>query len=606
MFTGITGRVLAAICLVFLLLMGGSTVLVGNMVLRGFAETEHGIVEQDFLLAGQTLYQLRPWMQAVAHERATSDDAWQVIRSSGTVRSAHQPDLGPVPIPGVDLKAYLDSTDQVVRSASGAPATDTALPANAIGRQLQTDDGRLLKALRASDDVGGLMQTDAGLMNLVSAKAPDPRYTSRTAGLLILGKRLDARRRHSSNVSEPVLTGSLDHTTDSILILDNQGVIVAVNGTYARPCGLPRSQIIGSAAPRTAVTARGDPLFEAMIRTVKLEQRTWRGILEKIAMDDRVLIEDTTVSSVLSANGTPNGYVVIKHDVTAQKQLEDQLARAQKLEAIGQLAAGIAHEINTPTQYVSDNIHFVRESFSDLDSLLGSVQQLADSPGPAAAQVRQALAGVDFDFLRKEIPKALEQSADGCQRIATIVRAMKEFSHPARDKTPVDLNHAIQSTITVATNEWKYVAEIAADLDPDLPYVSCVPGEINQVILNMLVNAAHAISDVVGDGGKGKGVIRVSTRRAGDFAEIRIRDTGTGISPEVRRKIFDPFFTTKPVGRGTGQGLAIAHDVIVNRHGGSIALDSTPGQGSTFILRIPFTDSLAGYNSAPIGAATGV
>jgi len=391
------------------------------------------------------------------------------------------------------------------------------------------------------------------------------------------------------------MAAAVEAAADAIAIYSIDGRIAYVNAACERMTGKPRTRIIGN-LPMVLGLGMDNTQFVEDLRLKIVAGEVWTGLIRRRCANGTVGKVDCSIAPLRDQDGAISHAVCVMRDVTAQKQLEDQLARAQKLEAIGQLAAGIAHEINTPTQYVSDNIHFVRESFSDLDSLLGSVQQLADSPGPAAAQVRQALAGVDFDFLRKEIPKALEQSADGCQRIATIVRAMKEFSHPARDKTPVDLNHAIQSTITVATNEWKYVAEIAADLDPDLPYVSCVPGEINQVILNMLVNAAHAISDVVGDGGKGKGVIRVSTRRAGDFAEIRIRDTGTGISPEVRRKIFDPFFTTKPVGRGTGQGLAIAHDVIVNRHGGSIALDSTPGQGSTFIRPAPRFSTDSGWS----------
>jgi signal transduction histidine kinase len=189
--------------------------------------------------------------------------------------------------------------------------------------------------------------------------------------------------------------------------------------------------------------------------------------------------------------------------------------------------------------------------------------------------------------LKEEIPRALNQSLEGVDRVAKIVRAMKEFSHPAREKTATDLNRAIQSTITVASNEWKYVAEVDMDLDTNLPAVHCSPAEFNQVVLNMVVNAAHAIADVVGDGSKGKGKIRVKTRPDGDWAIVEISDSGCGMPAHIQQRIFDPFFTTKEVGKGTGQGLAIAHNVVVDKHGGTIKVVSSPGAGTTFIIRLP-------------------
>ena len=272
---------------------------------------------------------------------------------------------------------------------------------------------------------------------------------------------------------------------------------------------------------------------------------------------------------------------MLKQTPEERDRLEDNLRQAQKLEAIGQLAAGIAHEINTPTQYVGDNLRFLKESFGELHTLLS---QLVDLGGQPAGKL---LGDADFDYLKEEIPRALNQSLEGVDRVAKIVRAMKEFSHPAREKTATDLNRAIQSTITVASNEWKYVADIEMDLDTNLPAVHCSPAEFNQVVLNMIVNAAHAISDVVGDGGKGKGKIRVKTRSEGEWASVEISDSGSGMPAHVQQRIFEPFFTTKEVGKGTGQGLAIAHNVIVDKHGGTIKVASAPGQGTTFTIRLP-------------------
>jgi signal transduction histidine kinase len=173
-------------------------------------------------------------------------------------------------------------------------------------------------------------------------------------------------------------------------------------------------------------------------------------------------------------------------------------------------------------------------------------------------------------------------------RVSRIVQAMKEFSHPSTaEKTPVDLPRAIENTLTVARNEWKYVAEVVTDFDPALPAVRCLPGEVNQMLLNLIVNAAHAIGDVVGTGGERKGTLTVTTRRVGNWAEIRVSDTGTGIPAKIRERVFDPFFTTKPVGKGTGQGLAIAHAVVVDKHGGQITLETEEGRGTTFIVRLP-------------------
>jgi signal transduction histidine kinase len=239
---------------------------------------------------------------------------------------------------------------------------------------------------------------------------------------------------------------------------------------------------------------------------------------------------------------------------------------------------------------------FLQESFNDLSTLLehyAALYQICTEGTPTASvlsQIETTCSAIDVAYLTEEIPTAIEQSLEGVERVATIVRAMKEFSHPsAKEKVSVDLNKAIESTITVARNEWKYVAQMVTDLDPDLPLVPCVPGELNQVILNLLVNAAHALGDVGGDGAPEKGTIIVSTRQIGDGVEIRIADTGPGIPAAIRDKIFDPFFTTKEVGKGTGQGLAIAHTVVVEQHGGQLTFETAEGEGTTFSIRLPLT-----------------
>jgi signal transduction histidine kinase len=274
--------------------------------------------------------------------------------------------------------------------------------------------------------------------------------------------------------------------------------------------------------------------------------------------------------------------------------MEGQLRQSQKLEAIGQLAAGIAHEINTPIQYIGDNTGFIKESWGHLAGLLAAAQKLRDEltrgiVSQAAIDIFDDCSRVaDVEYLSQDIPRAIDQTLEGVRRVARIVSAMKEFSHPgSQEKRAVDLNRAIETTVTISHNEWKYVANVQTHLDPNLPLVPCLAGEINQVILNLVVNAAHAIADVLQQGAGSLGTITLSTRRDGDWVEISVADTGTGIPEHVRDRVFEPFFTTKEVGKGTGQGLTLAHAVVVKRHGGSIWLDSEVGKGTTFFVRLP-------------------
>lgn len=301
-----------------------------------------------------------------------------------------------------------------------------------------------------------------------------------------------------------------------------------------------------------------------------------------------------TIAPGATPSGGRFGYLLLGIDATERHRMEGQLRQAQKLEAIGQLAAGIAHEINTPTQFVGDNLRFLRDSFADLHRVIAA-NRSATGQSDAAARALEAppagepsLGDADLDYLLEEIPKAIDQSLEGITRVTKIVKAMRDFSHPDQgERTAIDLRKAIESTLTVARNEWKYVAEVVTEFDPQLPDVPCFPGDINQVILNLIVNAAHAIEATPQVKAGGKGTITVRTRRDGDWAEIHVQDTGTGIPEAVREKLFSPFFTTKEVGKGTGQGLFIAHTVVVEKHGGTITFETEVGRGTTFIIRLP-------------------
>ena len=294
------------------------------------------------------------------------------------------------------------------------------------------------------------------------------------------------------------------------------------------------------------------------------------------------------------------GVTIIGADITDRVKFEAQLHQSHKMEAIGQLAAGIAHEINTPTQFVGDNTRFVQDAFGDLIQACNLYQELvkAVKSGPVPQQQIESLekrfAELDIGYLEEEVPLAIQQTLKGVDRITNIVQAMKIFAHPGGiEKEPIDINKEIEKTITITRNEWKYVARLITDFDSALPAVPCHRAEFNQVILNLIVNAAHAIEDVKGKNPSEKGTITIRTCRDGDWAEIRISDTGVGIPQAVRHRIFDLFFTTKEPGRGTGQGLAIAHSVIVEKHNGIINLETKEGQGTAFILRLPINVDLS-------------
>jgi PAS domain S-box-containing protein len=358
---------------------------------------------------------------------------------------------------------------------------------------------------------------------------------------------------------------------------------------------IPLSEAMGRTFQDLSIGWSREAIQEAISRATKTRRSVYLDKVLLVTHENRQRFLKLTITPLCKDSGV--AVVVMGEDITAHLLLEHDLAQAQKLESIGHLAAGIAHEINTPTQFVGDNVRFLLDSFADLHTVLDRYRELLASAktGACATDLIEAceleLQRADLDYLQIEIPKALTQSAEGVERIATIVRAMKDFAHPgSEEKVSVDLNKAIKSTVEVSRNEWKYVADLTTDLAPDLPPVPCLQGPFNQVILNLIVNAAHAIGDRIKSTGQ-KGIISIMSRRVDDWDEIRITDNGSGIPEHIRHKIFDPFFTTKEVGKGTGQGLAIARSVVVDKHRGTITVESQVGQGTTFIVRLPLNGS---------------
>ena len=269
-------------------------------------------------------------------------------------------------------------------------------------------------------------------------------------------------------------------------------------------------------------------------------------------------------------------------EIAERDRVEGELRLAHKLEAVGQLAAGVAHEINTPIQYVGDSLQFLRESTMALVNMATAMQAAAEG-SPLADRVRKIADDADLDYLATELPASLDAIQGGVSRIATIVRAMKELSHPGpREAIETDINHALTNALEVTANQYKYTADVALDFG-NIPRVRCFPSDLNQVWLNLIVNAAQAMEEQKGKRGK----LTVRTVVDDDHVVISIADTGPGIPEAIRTRIYEAFFTTKPIGRGTGQGLAISRAIVVDRHRGSIWFDSECGVGTTFYVRLP-------------------
>ena len=381
----------------------------------------------------------------------------------------------------------------------------------------------------------------------------------------------------------------------SILIgLTTEGIVTLWNSISEEVLGLTEEDVIGAPLASCDVAWEWEKI-EKGIRDCKTK-------MESISVGDVLFAGPTrergilgvTIDPVFNVDGDLMGMLIFAADITDKRVMETQLLQAQKMESIGQLAAGIAHEINTPTQFIGDNLNFLRDAFHDLGQLMKKHTRLVERVKEERAlpelvrELESFSEEIDTDYLLEEIPKTVNQSLEGVRRVAKIVQAMKEFSHPGvKKRVLTDLNKAIETALTVTKNAWKYVAEVETELSPNLPPVLCMPGEINQVLLNLIVNAAQAIESKVGEKAVEKGKIVISTRDVKDWVEIRVQDTGIGIPKEIHSRIFDPFFTTKEVGKGTGQGLSIAHDTIVNKHGGQIFFETEPGVGTTFIIRLP-------------------
>jgi PAS domain S-box-containing protein len=489
---------------------------------------------------------------------------------------------------------YLFVNDKVqAQFAGGSPMvgrTDHQLFPPAVADLLRDHDLRVLRSGERLEFVEEVPGVEGQQRVMFSAKfvlpIGDRRHVAGVAVDITRYRQAEQEKRSAELAMEQIL----DAITDLVIIKGPGSRLLWANKAFREAYGMSNAELRGivdapfNAPDHTQQYLRDDQQVFETGRSLDIPE-------EPVTRHDgRIITVHTVKSPILDADGKVVRMVAVCRDITERKAMEMELRQAQKLEAVGRLASGIAHEINTPIQFIGDHNSFVRDTFKSLLQLNGLYRNLvarAAEQGAFAEEIAAICAAeddVDLPFLEKTLPSAFDAIADGVSRVAKLVMAMKEFGHPDRgERKPADLNRSLRNTLTIAGNETKYVADVVTDLG-DLPLVECVLSEVNQVFLNLLVNAVHAIQD---HQPTRRGTITVSSRCDGDQVVISIGDDGTGIPVEARSRIYEPFFTTKEVGRGTGQGLALARRIVVDKHGGALTFDTELGRGTTFHVRLP-------------------
>lgn len=397
--------------------------------------------------------------------------------------------------------------------------------------------------------------------------------------------------QHNTHNCREVFKRIVDQTPVSVVLTDKYGDIIYVNNKFTQISGYTLQEAIGQNPRILKSGAQSDAYYEKM--WIELTSgNAWRGEFHNKNKSGQLYWEEVYITPLLDQSGQITHFMAIKEDINEKKALQSQLLHTQKLESVGQLAAGIAHEINTPIQFIGDNLKFIENSLGTLFGLINQIQELAADQPSIKDQISKLLGDSDFDFITEELPEAIKESNGGVERVSKIVKAMKDFSHiGSEDFTMVDLNQAIEDTITIASNAWKEFAEVHFTPTADLPMVYCDGGGLNQVFLNLLINATHAIEEEIARNRYSSGTILIAIHYDPHSVTLTFNDNGCGMNDETKAHALEPFFTTKEVGKGTGQGLAITYAEIVKKHHGKLSLDSTPGIGTTITIQLPINSS---------------
>lgn len=392
---------------------------------------------------------------------------------------------------------------------------------------------------------------------------------------------------------------ALEVAANGILICDSEKKIVWVNGSFTRLTGYLLEDLKNKSPNILINELEENDSIEKMWKKLFCSE-VWNGKYSSQYKYGGIKFHETVITPVNDQNGILSHFIWIISEITEKKKLEDerklieaQLRHSQKMESIGQLAAGIAHEINTPIQFVGDNLNFLKTVFDEYNEIINESKKIVlgeNIPDNSKVEYLKILEEKDLDFIQEEIPRAIEQSDDGIKRVSKIVKAMKKFAHSSDEQKELnDVNRLLENTSIVARNEWKYIADLEIISKPDLPQILCYADELNQVFLNMIINSAHSIKEKIGKTVE-KGLIKIELNSNEEYLTISIKDNGNGIPGEILDKIYDPFFTTKEVGKGTGQGLAIAHNIITDKHKGKIEVNSEINKGTEFIIYLPITE----------------
>ena len=394
----------------------------------------------------------------------------------------------------------------------------------------------------------------------------------------------DVTRRLEEEQERRRLAEALHHCADSIEMLDSHGRLLYMNAACEQRTGFRLDDVRGCRPEALMDFTPAGAAYGEMVQTVVRQGQPWSGTLKSLSQDGQIREEDVTVSPMRDSAGTVNAYVVVKRDTTVRRRLEEQTRQRQKLDSLSQLADGIARELSTPMEQLRDNLRFLRDSFAHLDRLLLELGNLASTQAPIRpAALAGCLQSADVDFLRREIKDAVGQSEDSGQQLAGIVHAMRDLAQSTPQAISLDLNRAIQSALTVTASDWKPVAEVRTTFDPQLQPLLCVPGEFSMVMMNLIMMAAQAVAAVSKSGLRGKGSIGIVTRALPGCTEIRL--THTGRAPDRESSL--ALLGSQSSQPGDRQGLALAHEIMVRRHGGTLEIEHEPGEGPVFVIRIP-------------------
>ncbi len=403
------------------------------------------------------------------------------------------------------------------------------------------------------------------------------RFIGKTS--LLLKQKMDSLKQRTTQ-----LNTILDTAASAIVSIDKSGAVLSFNQAAERIFGYSADEIIGHNISRlmpSPVAEQHDGYLQRYLVTQKATILGNRREVEAQRKNGEIFpvllrVNPMEIDGELFFSG-------LIDDISETKALQAQLGQAQKLEAIGQLASGVAHEINTPIQYIGDNLSALSNNFADIIDYQQALHNLADET--LKPQLEALTDKYDLEFILEDSPKAIQQALEGVERVAEIVKAMKTFSHveAGQNKQMINLHEALNSALTITRNSYKYIAEVETDFSADVGLIECYANELNQVFLNLIINAAHAIEEKQA----GMGLIKITTRKIDDGVEILIQDSGAGIPADIQEKVFNLFFTTKAIGKGTGQGLSLAHSIIVEKHQGKLFFESAVGVGTTFHIQLP-------------------